>query len=316
MTNDVDLKCYDDVWVVPPVKELREATSKNTPDWLTPEAQKARSNKQTVALTDPKFVKRMRQATTKAQNQWREYQTFLWYTLQSGFHAYLQQKVTTAELQAKTAAELKEAFFKAFAWGKRSSDVRKMTGTTPLATKTDTQWINASYKKTLKVWQKFVILFTTKSLGGMRWPDEIKKFIHMIDHVFQKGRLLGIGPTSLFFWVGPHDHATCSSCKYAHRNNPYTIDTLPMSPRSGSQQCRHNCRCHILIKTASRAEVAAVLNGRDPAKIKAHHIKELTALMQGGMVLNQSTGRAMKKKGYKPRNGVAPTWAGDTNNFF
>lgn len=77
-----------------------------------------------------------------------------------------------------------------------------------------------------------------------------------------------------------------------------------------------NCRDHLLVRQATPEEIADVLGGRDPRKIKAALIRKLTAVMQPGMTYNASSNRPMKKKGYKPRKLPVRPWVAQDHNFF
>lgn len=315
ITEEADprLVCYDDVWVFDLApRPLNESSEK----WVTPEVQRDRDKKRQNKLGDPEFVRRMKTVTTQSMNEWQQYQRSLWYDLQRLFHGYLQHNVTPIELERQSAIMIRDAYVKAYKLGLASSELRRQTGSTPVRTKADTEWVKKAYRTAMQEWRAFVHKFVTRNLGGTHWPDRIRAFIHQIDTAFQSARATTIGADTLIFWVGPHDHRTCPGCSLLFANNPYTRDTLPCSPRSGSTPCRHNCRDHLLVRKATKEEIDAVLGGKSPAKIKADLIKKLTAIMQPGMTYNASTNRPMKKKGYKPRKLPPRRWVAQDHNFF
>ena len=298
--HDGRLTLVDDIW-------LLEAA----PFRLTPEMVRARQQRELTILNDPQFVKRMKRHITAAQRDYKRMQDVLWYELQGFFHRWLQDLLTDSELLQSTSEMLRQAFRRAYRLGLQASTWRGETGSAPRITSAEQSWLNNAINTELRYWQRFVRQFTTRSLGGTRWPDRIKAYIHTMDRVFQRGRVCGMADDVLVYWIGPHDHATCASCHYLFKHSPYSKSTLPTVPRAGATKCRWHCRDNLLVRNITPEELQRY-QAKKPLSRKAH-IKNLTRLMQNStQYLN---GRITRNKDYRPRKTPAPVWTGSAANF-
>lgn len=116
----------------------------------------------------------------------------------------------------------------------------------------------------------------------MALDKRIELYVRTLESLYDTGRVLGLPTsTSLFWWTGPgqNDGRACDGCEYLFEQSPYTIVTLPTTPRAGSTPCRANCRDKLLVRSVGALEVQERIRS---GKTRDDHLAVLASIMRKG----------------------------------
>jgi hypothetical protein len=167
-----------------------------------------------------------------------------------------------------------------------------------LPTRAEAEWLKSAIREELTFWQSFM---TEVEKGEAQFADEmdpmdltlrpparnytveerIDMYLAGLEGIYENGRVSAMPSNLLFYWFGPKpgERGICKGCTYIVERQPFTKDTLPAVPRTGSTPCLMNCRHKLVVRQASAKEVAnreAALPSRETMVKQLSSLKEHT----------------------------------------
>lgn len=108
----------------------------------------------------------------------------------------------------------------------------------------DKKWVQNFVNTELKYLKKF-LADVANERSRMNITTRRDMYVNTLEATFDSGAVFSLPANTVIDWkLGPTDK-NCPQCKYLADNSPYTPDTLPVVPRSGSTVCKSNCKCSI-----------------------------------------------------------------------
>lgn len=182
-------------------------------------------------------------------------------------------KLISGEIDAVQALALLKPIFKkyytdAFLLGFESSGVAN------LVRKPKLDFIDKSLKEELKYLRKF-LEDIQQGKGKMAYKRRWEMYVNTLDHVYYAGKVSMIPKTFVIDWVVDWSAERCEGCRYLYMNSPYTIETLPTTPRAGMTSCLSNCKCKLRVRPPKSMEEfnLARSKNRHSMLAKLHQIK-------------------------------------------
>ena len=170
--------------------------------------------------------------------------------------SYKSGDITFTRLTRAADIVLKESSEKAFQLGTKSAGIVKPNGSAYDLTTQEKSWLASYLKEELKFFNSMLKDVSTGQ-SDRKTAARIKSYATAIKSVFESGRVLSVGPDVIIEWVLESDNP-CPDCKILHRYSPYTVDTLPATPKAGKTRCLANCYCSLKITKTTKSEVAKV----------------------------------------------------------
>lgn len=135
-------------------------------------------------------------------------------------------------------------------------------------------WVEKSLKHELKFVKKFLDDIEI-GRGRMDYKKRWSMYVNTLDHVYWAGKLAPIPHTFVIDWVVDHKAERCEGCRYLSMNSPYTIETLPTTPRAGMTPCLSNCKCKLRVRPPRNSQeyVIARRKNRQVLLGKLNYIK-------------------------------------------
>jgi hypothetical protein len=101
--------------------------------------------------------------------------------------------------------------------------------------------------------------------GRMDPSKRIEMYINSVDSTFHTSRLIHLPPNVLLHWV-IFPGESCIDCVKLKQMSPFTQATLPTTPRAGDTRCLTNCKCRVIIKYVTQAQVDTVRRKQSSAQ--------------------------------------------------
>lgn len=178
--------------------------------------------------------------------------------------------ITKSKFKEEMKKVLRVAYLDAYKLGTRAAGLVRATDFSFHLGADEKKWLDKVFFSEQKYFEKFlddVIAGESKTKSKVR----IKNYANALRSVFDSSRMLQLPDDSIIHWVLQSNNP-CSDCRLLHRLSPYTRDTLPTTPKSGSTRCFSNCYCKLRVVEATPSEVNKV---RRKNKNAQHVLKKL-----------------------------------------
>lgn len=176
--------------------------------------------------------------------------------LQKQLRLYQDDKLSFTRLEARTSLAFKTTVETIFKLGVRAVGLVTPTGASYDLTAAEKKWIDSYLKEELGYFKKFL-----QQIRSNKSRRDVEKrtglYANAMRSVFEAGRVLSVGPNVLIYWVLESANP-CPDCVLLNKHNPYTVDTLPTTPKAGQTRCRANCYCSLRIDTSNPRAVSKV----------------------------------------------------------
>jgi hypothetical protein len=156
--------------------------------------------------------------------------------------SYLSNKISFNRLKPTISLIFKGAVSKIFQLGTKSAGLVKANGSLYDLTLNDKKWIASYVKEELKYFSEFLKKVKTKNISFKEIKRRTGNYAESMKSVFESAHLMTIGKDTIIYWTLESDNP-CPDCRELARNNPYTADTLPTTPKAGDTICHHYCYC-------------------------------------------------------------------------
>jgi hypothetical protein len=190
------------------------------------------------------WKKTRKNRTTVANRQFKE----LVDDLQEEFSIYTNVlkggSVPFSEYSAALKKTLKDAYYKAFSIGVRSSGTAAPG--LPISAE-DRQYIESAFREESKYLSRMLNDMANGTLKGQT-EKRLQAYIDTLKHQYYAGRISGTPTGWVIDWISPLDRNTCVSCRFLSDNSPYTKKTLSTTPRAGQTRCLNQCRCRLVAR--------------------------------------------------------------------
>lgn len=173
--------------------------------------------------------------------------------LQKQVASYQRGDLNYKRLEARTSIAFKSTVEDIFKLGMKAVGLVKPAGSQYDLTSNEKKWIKSYLDEELGYFRKF--LKQIKDRPGRRDIEKrTELYASAMRSVYEAGRVLSVGPDVLITWKLESKNP-CPDCKLLHKHNPYTVDTLPTTPKAGQTRCKAYCYCTLEIKTAQPSQV-------------------------------------------------------------
>ena len=209
------------------------------------------------------YAKRRKIGHTVANKKLLEIQARTERQLLSHLSGFRRGKIDEDQFRVRTTATMREAWKDSFIAGIRASGFKGQSAghgkiTMKLA-EGDSRWLKGAAKHEMRFLNKF-IRDVVEGTGRMPAERRVKLYVATLKAFAESARVIGLPNRMIIHWIKMPDHRVCAGCQYLSENSPYTKHTLPAVPKAGVSGCvcLSNCRCKLLIRRATEAEVKLV----------------------------------------------------------
>ncbi len=184
--------------------------------------------------------------------------------------ALMDGQISETEAYSKLREMFKKYYKEAFELGYQSSGVADYVD---LEDK-DYKWVDSALKQELKYLRKFLEDISSEA-GRMAYLKRWQMYVNTLDHIFWAGKVSVIPAGFVIDWVVDSRAERCDSCKFLKMHSPYTIETLPTTPRAGMTICLSNCKCRLRVRQPKSLQEYKIAKSRNKRSIltKLQHIK-------------------------------------------
>jgi hypothetical protein len=204
----------------------------------------------------PRFRSSQRQHAREASKRLDKEVQKLQDHLQKQVKLYQAGEISFNRLETRASIAFKETVEAIFKLGVRAVGLVTPTGAAYNLTQAEKKWISSYLKEELGYFKKFLAqIKANKSRRDVERRTSL--YANAMRSVYEAGRVLSVGPDVLIYWVLESANP-CPDCVLLNKHNPYTVDTLPTTPKAGQTRCRANCYCSLRIDTASPNAVKKV----------------------------------------------------------
>ncbi len=146
----------------------------------------------------------------------------------------------------------------------------------------DYRWVDSSLKQELKYLRQFLDDIEG-GRGRMDYRRRWRMYVDTLDHVFWAGKVSVIPAGFVIDWVVDHKAERCEGCKFLKMHSPYTVETLPTTPRAGMTICLSNCKCKLRVRRPKSLQEYKVARSRNKRALlaKLEHMKRGNRYGQG-----------------------------------
>jgi len=162
--------------------------------------------------------------------------------MSKNIRSYMNDKITFTRLKSRSSILFKEIVSKIFQLGTKSAGLVKANGSLYDLTLNDKKWVKSYVKEELGYFNKFLDKVKTKNILFKEVDRRVKNYSESLRSVFESSHMMTIGKDTIIYWTLESDNP-CPDCVELARNNPYTADTLPTTPKAGDTVCRNYCYC-------------------------------------------------------------------------
>lgn len=184
---------------------------------------------------------------------------------------YRDGKMGFKTLDTRTKLALKQTTEQAFQLGVKAAGVVAPSGTLYPVTKREREWLDSYLREELKYWSKF--LDDMKTASDNTIETRVHNYCETVRSAYESGRVMSVGASVVIHWE-LESHNPCRDCQFLSRHSPYTVDTLPTTPKGGQTRCFSYCYCSLRIVKTSSKEVASVKRKNKTAQWYLNTIKK------------------------------------------
>lgn len=217
---------------------------------------------QTHAIA-PHLYRAVRKASTSShRKRFDTYSADMLDSMLSALDRYEAGDSSFSELERTWKEWLREAYREAFVHGLRSSGahVHARHSAIPDITPEDERYITSAIRDEMKYLNNFLNDIRTGASRGGSIRMRLKMYIDTLDGIYAAGRVMGTPETYMIVWVSKLDGNTCPGCRFMAENSPYHRDNLPTTPRAGSCKCLSRCRCALLMRHTTPANLRVLVD--------------------------------------------------------
>jgi hypothetical protein len=187
-----------------------------------------------------KSSRRLRAKKAKVSLE-KELKSFL-SLMRKNIRSYMMDKLSFSRLKSKSSIIFKETVSKIFQLGTQSAGLIKANGSLYDLTLKDREWVKSYVREESKHFNKFLSKVRTKNISFKEINRRTKNYSESLRSVFESSHMMTIGKDTVIYWTLESDDP-CVDCRELARNNPYTADTLPTTPKAGDTICHNHCYC-------------------------------------------------------------------------
>jgi len=166
---------------------------------------------------------------------------------------YQQEYLSFTRLGTRCSIAFKSTVEEVFKLGMKAVGLVKPAGSSYDLTDNEKKWIKSYIREEMKYFNKFLRQIRDKP-GRKDVKRRIGLYASSLKSVYEAGRLMSTGPEVLIYWTLESSNP-CPDCILLSKYNPYTPDTLPCTPKSGSTRCLSHCYCKLRIDKATPYQV-------------------------------------------------------------
>jgi len=182
------------------------------------------------------------------------------------------RKISTSRFKSEMKFKLHDAYRKAYDLGTQASGIgQEYPGLVTHQGVDEKRFVDNLFSQEQKYFNKFlddIIRGESASKSALR----VKNYANAVRSVFEASRTLQLPDNSLIHWVLQSGNP-CPECRILHRNSPYTKETLPTTPKSGSTRCLAFCYCKLRVTKSTPEEVKRIAEKNRSAQ---HVLRQLT----------------------------------------
>jgi hypothetical protein len=176
--------------------------------------------------------------------------------LKKQVRSFQNDDISFRRLEARSSIAFKSTVEAIFKLGVKAVGLVKPTGAAYGLTANEKKWIQSYLKEELGYFRKFL-----RQIRNNKSRRDVDRrtglYANAMRSVYEAGRVLSVGPDVLIYWVIESSNP-CDDCQLLQKHSPYTVDSLPTTPKAGQTRCRAICYCSLRIDTASPSKVKKV----------------------------------------------------------
>lgn len=185
---------------------------------------------------------------------------------------YQDGKLSYRRLEARASIAFKGTIETVFRLGAKAVGLTRPSGALHDPTPSETKWLKSYVSEELGYFKKF-LRDIRRGQSEKQIKRRVESYANALRSVYESGRVLGVGPHVLIYWVLDKDQNNCPDCIELSKHNPYTVDTLPTTPKGGQTRCRAYCYCTLRIDQATPAQVKKSRKGHKSSQWLISRIK-------------------------------------------
>lgn len=168
------------------------------------------------------------------------------------------RKISLTRLKTDCKAVLRIAYDKAYDLGTEASGITQDNkGLKGHKGADEKAWLAGIYSQEQKYFNSFIKdIASGESIA--RIEMRVANYAAAIRSVYEAARALQVPDDVLIYWDQDASDNPCTDCRLLAKLSPYTKETLPTTPRSGTSRCYSNCRCRLRYVKASPEEIDKV----------------------------------------------------------
>lgn len=188
-------------------------------------------------------------------------------------NSYQAGDLSFRRLQTRASIAFKGTIETVFQLGAKAVGLVRPTGALYQPTPAESKWLKSYVDEELGYFKKF-LRDVRRGQSEQQVKRRVEAYASALRSVYESGRVLSVGTHVLIYWTLDKDKNNCPDCVELSKHNPYTVDTLPTTPKGGQTRCRANCYCTLRIDQSTASRVAAVRKGHKSAAWLLRKIKK------------------------------------------
>lgn len=183
------------------------------------------------------------------------------------------RKISLTRFKSDMKFVLKSAYRKAYDLGTSASGIgREFPGMLDHQGVDEKRFVDNVFSQEQKYFNKFLAdLARGESIS--RAEVRVRNYANAIRSVYEASRTVQLPDDTLIYWVLQSKNP-CPECRLMHRNSPFTKNTLPTTPKSGSTRCLSFCYCKLRVVKAKPEEVERVARKNRSAEHVLRQLKQ------------------------------------------
>lgn len=205
--------------------------------------------------TQPRFVSSLRAHARAASQALDRLVAGLEGALSGLIAKYKAGSLSFKSMDTRTKLLLKTTTEQAFQLGVKAAGLVGAAGGLYPLTPREREWLDSYLREELKYWSNF--LNDMKTASSKQIATRVHNYCMTVKSAYESGRVLSVGTSVIIHWELESDNP-CEDCQFLSRHSPYTVDTLPTTPKGGQTRCYSYCYCSLRIVKSSPQAVAAI----------------------------------------------------------
>lgn len=219
----------------------------------------------------PRFVSSLRTHARAASQALDRLVAGLEAALLAAIAKYKDGSLSFKSLDTRTKMLLKNTTEAAFQLGVKAAGIVHPSGDLYPVTPRERTWLDSYLREELKYWSNF--LEDMKTASDKQISTRVHNYCMTVRSAYESGRVLSVGTQVVIHWELESNNP-CKDCQFLSRHSPYTVDTLPTTPKGGQTRCYSYCYCSLRIVKSTAKEVAAVKRKNKTAQWYLDQIKK------------------------------------------